>query len=65
VGTFERDPQKIADILTRWFGDEKAAFDAMAKRARDIGVEFKSALFKIVADLSDLCSHPNMALRPA
>eukprot|EP00884_Botryococcus_braunii_P001426 jgi/Botrbrau1/11284/Bobra.0038s0050.1 len=56
VGAFEKDPQKIADLLTRWFGDERPAFQEMAGRARQMGVEFKSALFRIVADLADLCN---------
>jgi hypothetical protein len=56
VGAFEKDPQKIADLLTRWFGNERPAFEEMAQRARQMGVEFKSALFRIVADLADLCN---------
>lgn len=56
VGAFERDPQKIADLLTRWFGQDRAQFTEMARRARLMGLEFKSALFRIVADLADLCN---------
>ena len=52
VGAFERDPVRIAGILAAWLGPQKAEFDAMAVRAREIGRQWQNALFRIVEDLA-------------
>ena len=52
VGAFEREPAKIAAILKRWVGSERAEFDEMARRAAKIGKKWRNALFRIVEDLA-------------
>lgn len=52
VGTFEKDPKKIASILQDWFGERSEELAAMSERARAMG--HPDALFRIVEDLAAL-----------
>ena len=55
VGLFERKPAAIAAILQRWLTTDKAEFNQLAERARDIGSRWKGALLRIVVDLAMMC----------
>lgn len=67
VGAFETRPDRIADILSRWLlegGQEaRAAFEAMAKRAKALGRP--EAVYRIVNDLAHLTEEPCMDFGPA
>eukprot|EP00192_Tetraselmis_astigmatica_P024497 CAMPEP_0117697956 /NCGR_PEP_ID=MMETSP0804-20121206/29512_1 /TAXON_ID=1074897 /ORGANISM="Tetraselmis astigmatica, Strain CCMP880" /LENGTH=490 /DNA_ID=CAMNT_0005512255 /DNA_START=222 /DNA_END=1694 /DNA_ORIENTATION=+ len=52
VGTFEKDPKKIADILKEWLEDAAGTLATMSERARAMGRP--DALFRIVEDLATL-----------
>lgn len=54
MGAFERDPEKIADVLAAWLGPQKGEFEAMAVRAKAIGERWQNALFRIVEDLAGM-----------
>ena len=61
MGAFEHKPAQIAELLHRWFGDECAELQAMARRAKRAGRPFQFALFRIVQDLATLVSGPASA----
>lgn len=52
VGVFEKDPNKVAELVKKWFGEAKEEFKEMAKRAKALGKP--DSLFHIVEDLSGL-----------
>ena len=55
-GAFERDPEKIAEIVNGWFAPEnRGQLRRMARNARTLGRP--DALFKIVKDLAQLAEH--------
>lgn len=56
VGAFERDPEKIAGVLADWLGPHREEFEAMALRAKAIGMKWQNALFRIVEDLAAMVS---------
>ena len=52
VGTYEKDPAKIAQILKEWLSSASEELAAMSERARALGRP--EALFRIVDDLAAL-----------
>jgi 1,2-diacylglycerol 3-beta-galactosyltransferase len=55
-GMFERDPDKIADIIDTWFADSgKELLQRMARTAKALGRP--DALQKIVKELAHLAEH--------
>jgi UDP-N-acetylglucosamine:LPS N-acetylglucosamine transferase len=45
VGTFERDPKKIAEIVRDWFTSQRTELAKMAERAKALGrPEVRTAL---------------------
>ncbi|KAL4447742.1 hypothetical protein ABPG75_004961 [Micractinium tetrahymenae] len=56
VGVFEKSPQRAAQIIRSWFGEKRAEFEEMGRRARALGKPH--ALFDICRDLATLAPHP-------
>lgn len=53
VGTFEKDPAKIADIMAEWLHpDNREAFTHMAHRSKALGRPH--AVYDIVGDLAHM-----------
>jgi 1,2-diacylglycerol 3-beta-galactosyltransferase len=52
VGVHCEDPQEIAEIISRWFGPERATLESMAQRARQMG--YPQAVFEIVEEIAKL-----------
>ena len=73
IGTFERDPRKIAEILEAWLvpsssssssksGAISEELAAMRAALRPLRPRFKGALANIVDDLAELCRSGGRAL---
>lgn len=52
IGAYSEDPEKIADIVSQWFGPCRDNLKIMAERARRLGRP--NATFDIVRDLADV-----------
>jgi hypothetical protein len=57
VGAFERDPERISEIVKEWTGRGKTEFEEMSARAKKLG--HPHALNNIVQDLAALSEHPS------
>lgn len=74
IGTFERDPRKISEILEAWLAPPQGAgkkrngnsvseeLAAMRAALRPLRPRFKEALANIVDDLAELCRSSGRAL---
>ena len=63
AGAFETDPAKIADLVASWLGPQRAAFDAMAAKAKALGRP--EAVYKIVHDLAGMVEEYRSAVAAA
>lgn len=52
VGLYCEDPQKIAEIICRWFGPERDQLESMARKARQMG--YPQATYRIVEEIAKL-----------
>jgi hypothetical protein len=62
VGVFERNPQRAAQIISGWFGERRAEFEEMRRRAKALAKPH--ALFDICRDLATLAPAADGTLRP-
>ena len=60
VGAFDRDPVKVARILSDWLTVNRKHFDGMVERTKQLAAP--NALFRIVADLAELAQIRTVAL---
>jgi len=58
VGVYVEDPRQIAEVLSGWFGPQRANLEQLAKRARQMGRP--EAAFQIVEEIATLLGdhHP-------
>lgn len=52
IGVYSEDPEKIAEIVSQWFGPDRENLKSMSERARRLGRP--NATFDIVRDLADM-----------
>ncbi len=52
VGVYCEDPQRIAEIICRWFGSERGQLESMARKARQMG--YPQATYRIVEEIAKL-----------
>lgn len=52
VGAYSEEPEKIAEVVSQWFGPLKDRLHSMSARARSLGRP--EATFDIVRELADM-----------